>query len=119
MLRSSTVLRGDEKSQADELNQHLSQEIGKRDKAIEEVTSELFPLSDCLILTAPDFPRALRPEAIAAVTEHPHSIITYNVAEAIDLAKTAPRDAAVFFTGSLFLVGEARKLLLSSYAPIS
>ncbi len=31
-----------------------------RDKAIEEVTTRLFPLADRLILTAPDFPRALR-----------------------------------------------------------
>jgi dihydrofolate synthase/folylpolyglutamate synthase len=85
-----------------------------RDKAIDEVTAELFPLADRLVLTAPHVPRALRPEAIAAVTEHPNRIIAPNVAEAIEVADAAPRDAVVFFTGSLFIVGEVRAKLLPS-----
>jgi dihydrofolate synthase / folylpolyglutamate synthase len=84
-----------------------------RDKAIEEVTGELFPLADRVIATAPNFPRALRPEAILSVTEHPHSEIAETVQDAIEIAHHAPKDAIVFFTGSLFLVGEARALLLS------
>ncbi len=79
-----------------------------RDKAVEEVTEQLFPLADRLILTAPDFPRALRPEAILQVTGHPNAVLTDNVSEAIDLARQAPVNAGVFFTGSLYLVGEAR-----------
>ena len=39
-----------------------------RDKAIDEVTEQLFPLATRLILTAPNFPRALRPEAILAMS---------------------------------------------------
>jgi dihydrofolate synthase/folylpolyglutamate synthase len=84
-----------------------------RDKAIEEVTSELFPLAEWVIATAPNFPRALRPEAILALTEHPHSAPAETVRHAIEMARTAPKDAIVFFTGSLFLVGEVRALLLS------
>jgi dihydrofolate synthase / folylpolyglutamate synthase len=84
-----------------------------RDKAIEEVTSELFPLAECVIATAPNFPRALRPEAILAATGHPNSTTAQTVGEAIEVARRAPKDAIVFFTGSLFLVGEARSLLLS------
>ncbi|MGI8958701.1 MAG: bifunctional folylpolyglutamate synthase/dihydrofolate synthase [Bryobacteraceae bacterium] len=84
-----------------------------RDKAIEEVTSELFPLADRVIATAPNFSRALRPEAILAITDHPRSAIAETVQEAIKMARTAPKHAIVFFTGSLFLVGEARALLLS------
>lgn len=83
-----------------------------RDKAIDEVAAELFPLAHRLILTAPDFSRALRPEAIADVTEHPNRVIAMNLSEAIRIARAAPRDAAVFFTGSLFIVGEARGKLL-------
>lgn len=83
-----------------------------RDKAIDEVTAELFPLADRLILTAPDFPRALRPEAIATVTEHPNRVIATNLTEAIRMTGAAPPEAAVFFTGSLFIVGEARSKLL-------
>jgi dihydrofolate synthase/folylpolyglutamate synthase len=90
-----------------------------RDKAIEEVTSLLFPLADRLIVTAPDFPRALRPETILEVAPHLHAQMASTVPEAIELARMAPRDAAVFFTGSLFLVGEARKLLLGQPASVS
>jgi len=83
-----------------------------RDKAIEEVTGELFPLADRLIVTAPDFPRALRPEAILAEHEHRNAVIAGTVELAIEAAASAPREAIVFFTGSLYLVGEARKLLV-------
>jgi dihydrofolate synthase/folylpolyglutamate synthase len=83
-----------------------------RDKAIDEVTAELFPLAHRLILTAPDFPRALRPEAIAEVTEHPNRIVASDLDEAIRIARAAPPDAVVFFTGSLFIVGEVRTKLL-------
>jgi dihydrofolate synthase / folylpolyglutamate synthase len=82
-----------------------------RDKAIEEVTSVLFPLADRLILTAPSFPRALRPEALLDAADHPNASIAPTIAEAIAMAARAPADAMVFFSGSLFVVGEARALL--------
>jgi dihydrofolate synthase/folylpolyglutamate synthase len=82
-----------------------------RDKAIEEVTSQLFPLARKIVLTAPDFPRALRPEAILRIARHPNTVTAPDLRHAIELAAEAPPDAAVFFTGSLFLVGEARALL--------
>jgi dihydrofolate synthase/folylpolyglutamate synthase len=84
-----------------------------RDKAIEEVAGELFPLAERVIATAPNFPRALRPKTILTLIQHPHSTPAETVHEAIEMARTAPKDAMVFFTGSLFLVGEARSLLLS------
>lgn len=82
-----------------------------RDKAIDEVISHLFPLAQRLILTAPDMPRALRPEAIAEMTEHSKVTVTRTVAEALAVARTAPAEALVFITGSLFVVGEAREIL--------
>lgn len=82
-----------------------------RDKAIDEVTQQLFPLAAKLILTAPSFPRALRPEAILELTSHPNVEIAATVSNAIEIARTAPPQAIVFFSGSLFLVGEARALL--------
>jgi dihydrofolate synthase / folylpolyglutamate synthase len=90
-----------------------------RDKAIDEVTEQLFPLADRLILTAPKFPRALRPEAILAVSSHPNARLAPTVPQAIDIARTAPPDAIVFFTGSLFLVGEARALLIGESESVS
>ncbi len=82
-----------------------------RDKAIDEVTAQLFPLADRLILTAPDFPRALRPQAILEMHAHPNAVITETLREALALARTAPAEASVFFTGSLFVVGEMKALL--------
>jgi dihydrofolate synthase/folylpolyglutamate synthase len=90
-----------------------------RDKAIEEVTQQLFPLAGRLIVTAPHFPRALRPEAILEVASHPDAHIAPSVSEAIEIARTAPSDAVVFFTGSLFLVGEARALLTRESQSVS
>ncbi len=85
-----------------------------RDKAIEEVTSQLFPLAERVIVTAPNFPRALRPGAILEVTGHPQSEVAETVPDAIARAHAAPAEAVVFFTGSLFLVGEARALLVNA-----
>jgi dihydrofolate synthase/folylpolyglutamate synthase len=83
-----------------------------RDKAIDEVTTQLFPLADRLIVTAPNFPRALRPEAILAVTSHPNAVVAETIPQAIEIARTAPPDAIVFFTGSLIVVGEVRAALV-------
>jgi dihydrofolate synthase / folylpolyglutamate synthase len=90
-----------------------------RDKAIDEVTAQLFPLAERLIVTAPNFPRALRPEAILEIASHPNATVTRTISAAIDIARTAPKEAIVFFTGSLFVVGEARALLLGEVYPVS
>ncbi len=42
-----------------------------RDKAVEEVTNTLFPLAAEVIVTEPDQPRALSPEALAEMIDHP------------------------------------------------
>ena len=90
-----------------------------RDKAIEEVTESLFPLAQRLIVTAPDFPRALRPQAILDLTQHPNATLTNTVPEAIAVARTATDKTAVFFAGSLYLVGEARSLLVHEGKAVS
>jgi dihydrofolate synthase/folylpolyglutamate synthase len=81
-----------------------------RDKAIDEVTSQLFPLADTLIVSAPHFPRALRPEAILELQTHHNALIAATLADAWKMAQGAPANAAVFFTGSLFVVGEIKAL---------
>jgi folylpolyglutamate synthase/dihydropteroate synthase len=72
------------------------------------MTSLLFPLAGRIILTAPDNSRALPPEQIPA--DDP--IITHSVAEALQSLRRAAPDDVVFITGSLFVVGEARHLLV-------
>jgi dihydrofolate synthase/folylpolyglutamate synthase len=82
-----------------------------RDKEVAEMARMLFPLAHRVILTAPANSRAMPPELIPA----PGAAISYTVAEAVALAtweaQTDPR-AVVFVTGSLFVVGEARALLV-------
>jgi dihydrofolate synthase / folylpolyglutamate synthase len=83
-----------------------------RDKAIEEVAGILFPMATELVLTAPDTSRALRPEALAEFAGRGH--IQPNVEAAIEYARAHAGDEDVIvITGSLFLVGEARKLFLA------
>jgi dihydrofolate synthase/folylpolyglutamate synthase len=84
-----------------------------RDKAIDEVTAQLFPLAERLILTAPNFPRALRPQAILDMHAHPNAVIAEKLSAALAIAKTAPGNASVFFTGSLFVVGEMKALTVN------
>jgi dihydrofolate synthase/folylpolyglutamate synthase len=79
-----------------------------RDKAVAEMTGMLFPLAQHVIVTAPANSRAMPPETIPA----PSAVITQSVAEAVALARQAPPSDVVFITGSLFVVGEARALLL-------
>ncbi len=79
-----------------------------RDKAVAEMSTLLFPLARRVILTAPDNSRAMPPENIPA----PGATITHTVGEAMALLKGAAADDVIFITGSLFVVGEARRLLV-------
>ncbi len=79
-----------------------------RDKAVGEMASVLFPLAHRIIVTAPANSRAMPPENIPA----PGATLTHSVREAVELLREAdPRDV-IFITGSLFVVGEARALLV-------
>lgn len=79
-----------------------------KDKKVAEMGAHLFPLVDELILTAPISDRALPPEAIPAAGAR----VVASVPEALSLARAAAPEDTVFITGSLFLVGEARPLLV-------
>jgi dihydrofolate synthase/folylpolyglutamate synthase len=83
-----------------------------RDKSVSEVAELLFPLAAEVIITAPSSTRALRPETIAQNSEHPNLLTVESVSAAIDLVRSMPPDTVVFITGSLYLVGEARALLV-------
>lgn len=84
-----------------------------RDKAVEEIAGILFPLADELIFTAPENPRALRPEALAEIAGRGRT--ASNIASALDLVRAeASAEDVVVITGSLFLAGEARALFGSN-----
>ncbi len=84
-----------------------------RDKAVDEITGTLFPLAAEVIVTAPRYARSLRPEAVAAMAHDSRVRTSATVDEAMAVVRreAQPGDA-VFITGSLFVVGEARELLL-------
>lgn len=78
-----------------------------RDKAIEEVAEILFPLAHELIFTAPDSSRAVRPEALADLAGRGRCA---DLDGALEIVRTeAGSDDVVVITGSLFLIGEARR----------
>jgi len=79
-----------------------------RDKAVGEMASVLFPLAHRIIVTAPANSRAMPPENIPA----PGATLTHSVREALGLLREAGASDLIFITGSLFVVGEARALLV-------
>jgi dihydrofolate synthase/folylpolyglutamate synthase len=82
-----------------------------RDKAVEEVCGILFPSAQEVIVTAPDQPRALHPQAIRDLAEHPNLRVAPTLGQALELVRDATPQDAIVITGSLYLVGEARTLL--------
>lgn len=83
-----------------------------RDKAVSEIAGILFPLADEVIVTAPAHPRAVRPEAIRELVDHPRLRCAAALKDALAMANAAGPDDVIFITGTLFLVGEARALLV-------
>ena len=82
-----------------------------RDKAVAEITGILFPRAQRVIVTAPRQSRALAPESILEIVGHPDLQIAPDIDMALEMVRQGPDKDAVFITGSLFLVAEARKLL--------
>lgn len=85
-----------------------------KDKAVDDILSNVCPLGDYIIATAPDNPRALLPEELG------HRAFKYckNVVyiEGINLAiekalEIATPEHLILICGSLYLVGEARSIL--------
>jgi dihydrofolate synthase/folylpolyglutamate synthase len=83
-----------------------------RDKAVEEIAAILFPRAGHVIVTAPAQARALRPESIRDLADHDSVRVAPDIQAALAMAGGAAGDDAIFVSGSLFLVGEARALLL-------
>ena len=83
-----------------------------RDKAIAEMGGILFPRAQEVILTAPRQARALAPSAMRAFADHPGVRVAADIQAALAMVRDAAPEDAVFVAGSLFLVAEARALLL-------
>ena len=82
-----------------------------RDKSVDEIGDLLAPVASEVILTAADSPRALRPEALEPLFDHPRVRTAARLADAWKMATEAGPEDAIFITGSLLLVGEAYTIL--------
>ena len=83
-----------------------------RDKRLDQIAEILFPIPDCLILTPIDNPRSATVETLAALA-HRQVIKTASSAEALRVAiAQTPKDGLICVTGSLYLIGETRPMIL-------
>ena len=82
-----------------------------RDKAVAEMSAELFPLASRIVLTAPANSRAMPPGEIAAIAPpHPDIRTAADFEAALHVVRDdASPDDVIFVAGSLYLVGEARR----------
>ena len=83
-----------------------------RDKAVEEISGILFPLAVQVIVTAPRQARALAPETMRQVSDHANLTVAAGIEEALAMVRGAGPEDAIFVTGSLFLVAEARAAII-------
>jgi dihydrofolate synthase/folylpolyglutamate synthase len=82
-----------------------------RDKAIEEIGGILFPCAQQVIVTAPRQARAIDPETLRDIVEHADLRSAPALEDALALVADATDEDAIFITGSLFLVAEARAMI--------
>lgn len=83
------------------------------DKDLSVISPLLFPLASELIFTAPDNPRSYTPRRLAELSGEARARIAATTRDALALASEAGPEDVVFVTGSLYLVGEARPLLVA------
>ena len=84
-----------------------------RDKDLRVIGHSLFPLASELIFTTPSQTRAFQAEEIREISGEQRARVVPTVKEALVAIGEAGREDVVFVTGSLYLVGEARALLMS------
>ncbi len=83
-----------------------------RDKAIAEISGILFPRAQQVVVTAPRQARAFSPEAMHQVSDHPNLTTAPTIEGALEQVRDASPADVIFITGSLFLVAEARAILI-------
>jgi dihydrofolate synthase/folylpolyglutamate synthase len=82
-----------------------------RDKSVDEVAGQLFPLAAEVVITEARTPRAISAEQLAEIAGHHarHFQTIPDAERALDYAMASARlEDVVFITGSLYLVGQLR-----------
>ena len=91
-----------------------------KDKDYRGILDRLVPLADKVVVTRPNYSRALDTAALAAEISAMHRNVdaTGSVAEAVDLARReAQGEDLIIITGSLYTVGDARALFRPGEGP--
>ena len=85
-------------------------------KRLDQIAETLFPVVDVLILTTVNNPRSAGLETLAPLANHfatGHVIEAASSAEAVRTAiARTPKDGLICVTGSLYLIGETRPMIL-------
>jgi dihydrofolate synthase/folylpolyglutamate synthase len=89
-----------------------------KDKDVREIGEILFPRAERLVLTKPENSRALDPDEILRripdLIDIDKILLTKKVVDAIKRAnEVTAEDGLILITGSLYLVGEAKRILSS------
>jgi dihydrofolate synthase / folylpolyglutamate synthase len=83
------------------------------DKDLSVIAPLLFPLASELILTGVHQARAFTPEQLRDLSAATHARLAPHIHDALAMVREAAQGDAIFITGSLYLVGEARPLLVT------
>jgi len=83
------------------------------DKDLSVIAPLLFPLASELVVTGVHQARAFTPEQIRDISGASRARIARYISDALEIVREAGPGDAVFITGSLYLVGEARPLLVT------
>jgi dihydrofolate synthase/folylpolyglutamate synthase len=94
-------------------HRHIRMVFGAmNDKDLSVIGPLLFPLAADLVFTAPKQARAYRPEQLRELSGEGRARLAAGAGEALQLVRDSGSGDLVFITGSLYLVGEARALLV-------
>jgi dihydrofolate synthase/folylpolyglutamate synthase len=87
-----------------------------RDKKLDQIAEILFPIADCLILTPVQNPRSASVNALAPLAKQFARGVVIETTSSDEAIHTAiartPKDGLICVTGSLYLIGETRSMIL-------
>ncbi|NMB07590.1 MAG: bifunctional folylpolyglutamate synthase/dihydrofolate synthase [Tissierellia bacterium] len=87
------------------------------DKDVEHMVEVLTPLADEIIITEVNMPRRLEAESLERIVNkyNNNTLIEKNIEKAVERAfNKANKDDLIIFAGSLYLIGDVRKIVLKN-----
>lgn len=91
-----------------------------QDKDVKAILKDLIPLADKVIATRPDNPRAIKAVDLAEELKifGKETYFYEDIKDAVKMAaEITGRDEAIIFAGSLYMIGEVRKILKNKILP--